>query len=600
MASRGGHVVVVGGGNAGVEAAVAASRVGTDVTLLTLNEARVGELSCNPAIGGVAKGTLVREIAALGGVMPRSADGAELQFRMLNVSKGPAVWGPRKQEDLEGYMRLQREELRRAGVRVIETEAVGLTGGPDRIGGVRTSVGTLEADSVVIAAGTFLGGRLFRGRERWSGGRSGDRAANALQTDLKSRMFHVKRFKTGTPARLLSRSLDRDRMRRQGEDGRGYRFATGPEGPGAPKTRGQCWITHTTGETSRAAERGMASSPLFKGCIEGRGPRYCPSFEDKVRRFPERNRHRVFIEPMGGGGRLAYPSGLSTSLSRETQMAMLRTVPGLEEAEVARFGYAVEYGWLDRGEFDRTLRARGVENLFFAGQVCGTSGYEEAAALGLLAGANAARAALEEQPREPDRMESYLGVMVDDLVARGTEEPYRLFSSRSENRLHLRQDNAPARMEGLARKLFGRVPDWQSRWCAALEQVRRLLDEPGWGGKSLAELARRPEVGVSDIMGLCSRLKAFPVDVVETAVLDEKYSGYIRRAHARREHLKRMERVSLDSVADYMDIELISIEARQALNRHRPRTLGEAAALSSVRHSDLEGLMIHLFGGRST
>jgi tRNA uridine 5-carboxymethylaminomethyl modification enzyme len=593
-------VVVVGGGNAGIEAALAAARLAADVTLLTLRTTRLGELSCNPAVGGVAKGTLVRELASLGGAMPRSADRAELQFRMLNVSKGPAVWGPRKQQDLQLYMALQRRELEAAGVRVLETEALSLEGPRERVEGVRTPSGVVPADAVVIAAGTFLGGRLFRGRERWRGGRVGECPSDSLEHDLRTRMFHVKRFKTGTPPRLVAATLDTGRMSRQEEDGPGYRFSPHPEGNPPLRTGRPCWITFTNSGTDRAARAGMDTSPLFGGCIGGKGPRYCPSFEDKVRRFPERDSHRVFVEPMGADGRLVYPSGLSTSLSRETQVRMLQTVPGLEKAEVARFGYAVEYGWLEQGEFDRTLRARGMENLFFAGQVCGTSGYEEAAALGLLAGANAARVAADLQPREADRMESYLGVMVDDLVGRGTDEPYRLFSSRSENRLHLRQDNAPVRMAELRRSLFGRIPSWQEEWCRGLGEVHRIMVGARCRGRSLAELARRPEMEAEDLAGLCPELREYPADVLRTAVLDEKYGGYIRRARARRERLARMEEVSLRSVGDYMEIDLITIEARQALNRQRPRTLGEAAGIPSVRHSDLEGLMIHIFGGRST
>jgi len=593
-------VVVVGGGNAGVEAAVAAAAIAEDVTLITLSRRRIGELSCNPAVGGVAKGTLVREVAALGGAMGRSADGAELQFRMLNVSKGPAVWGPRKQQDLKRYMELQRRELDTARVQVMEGEALALEGPEERVTGVRTMEGVVPAEAVVIATGTFLGGRMFRGEERWSGGRVGDAAANSLQRDLVNRMFHVKRFKTGTPPRLVSSTLNTDRMRVQEEDGPGYSFSRRRSTPRGFASRRTCWITFTTAETARAVEDGMDSSPLFGGRIGGRGPRYCPSFEDKVRRFPDRKSHRVFVEPMGAEGRIVYPSGLSTSLSRETQMKILRTVPGLEKAEVARFGYAVEYGWLDRGEFDKTLRASGVENLFFAGQVCGTSGYEEAAALGLLAGANAARVAAGLQPREPDRMESYLGVMVDDLVEKGTSEPYRLFSSRAENRLHLRQDNAPVRMAHLRRELFGRLPQWQERWGEDLSKAEKKMQMARIEGRSLAEMARKPDVDASIIAGRCPDLESIPRKVLETAVLDQKYSGYIKRAQARREQIDKMERIRLDNIGDYMEIDLITIEARQALNRKRPGTLGEAARMPSVRHSDLEGLMIHLFGGRST
>lgn len=581
-----------------MEAAVAASRIAGQVRLLTLCGGRVGELSCNPSIGGVAKGTLVREIGVLGAAMARSADGAEIQFRMLNVSKGPAVWGPRKQQDELLYRRLQRAALESSGVELIEAEAVALDGPTERLPGVVTPAGAIRGDAVVLATGTFLGGRLFRGRERWAGGRIGDGTAEGMDRDLRERMFHVKRFKTGTPPRLLASSVDTSRMTPQEEDGPGYAFAHG-SGPAQGK-RGQCWITATTAATCQAARDGMGSSPLFGGDIGGRGPRYCPSFEDKVMRFPDRSSHRVFVEPMGNGSRLVYPSGISTSLDRRTQMEMLGTIPGLERAEVARFGYAVEYGWLGRGEFDRTLRARGSTNLFFAGQICGTSGYEEAAALGLLAGANAARVSAGLEPRAPDRMESYLGVMVDDLVSRGTREPYRLFSSRAENRMHLRQDNVPARMAGLCRELFGGLPGWVREWTEAAAGVDGLLESARADGVELSRVARRPSTTSRELMRACGALEDYPEDVVRSRMLDCRYRGYIRRARARAGRLAALDGVRLDGVEDFMEVRLITVEARQALNRERPATLGEAARLPEVRHSDLEGLMLHLCQGCST
>lgn len=597
MASEG-AVVVVGGGNAGVEAAVAASRHAGRVVLLTLCRSRIGELSCNPSIGGVAKGTLVREIAALGGVMPHSADGAGIQFRMLNVSKGPAVWGPRKQQDERMYRRLQGKALESAGVEVVEAEALSLAGPTESLVGVRTNRGIIEADAVVLAVGTFLEGRLFRGRERWSGGRIGDASSDSLGEDLRRRMFHVKRFKTGTPPRLVASTVDTERMTPQHEDGPVYRFA--PDRGRGPGARGRCWITATSGRTCEAARGGLGDSPLVSGRIEGRGPRYCPSFEDKVRRFPDRKRHRVYVEPMGIQSRLVYPSGISTSLSRETQMKMLATIPGLQRAEVARFGYAVEYGWMGRGEFDNCLGARGSRNLFFAGQICGTSGYEEAAALGLLAGANAGRLAAGLDPVAPRRSESYLGVMVDDLVRKGTTEPYRLFSSRSRNRMHLRQDNAPDRMAPLCRSLFGAVPEWIRNWRTAAAEVDGILAGGSVDGVELKRLAKRPETTYGDVVGACEELAAFPEEIAWSRILDCKYEGYIRRAEARGRRMESLEGFSLNGVKDYMVIELISIEARQALNRERPATLGEAARMPSVRHSDIEGLMIHICGDGST
>ncbi len=599
-APRAVRVLVVGGGHAGIEAALAARRLGADATVVTCRRSGIGELSCNPSIGGIAKGTLVLELRGLGGAMPAATDGAMLQFRMLNRRKGPAVWGPRAQVDAALYARLQGRALARAGVEVVEDEVLALAGATERPGGVLCRrLGEVRADAVVLAAGTFLGGRLFRGDEVWRGGRSGDVASGALLEDLARRMFHVERFKTGTSPRVLSGSIDRERMEVQEEHG-AFSFSADS---GLPEEGMPCFRTRTSRSTSEAAMRHIGSSPLLGGRIEGTGPRYCPSFEDKVVRFPDRDSHPVYVEPMGRRSRLSYVSGLSTSLPRRAQEEMLRTVPGLERAVVSRYGYAVEYACMSGGELEATLRLAGTENVFAAGQVCGTSGYEEAAALGLLAGANAARCALGLDPVEPDRAESYLGVLVDDLCSGQATEPYRLFSARAENRLWLRPDNARRRMLSLAERLgtlTGRELDEARSMADEAERLRRAVEEVRIDGVPGVVLCRRPGTSTSELRRAES-LRNAPEEALRSVMLDVRYAPYVSRARARVERMRRASGVSLRGVVSYMSIDSICTEARMVLERERPENMGQAARLPGVRPSDVSNLLAWLSGGgRST
>jgi tRNA uridine 5-carboxymethylaminomethyl modification enzyme len=595
-------VVVVGAGHAGIEAALAAARMGCSVLIVTASAGRTGEMSCNPAIGGIAKGTLVREIDTLGGSMAETADATSLHFSMLNTRKGPAVWGPRVQSDVSRYASTQRAKLSDAGVRMLEDEVLSLSGPTENPSGVLCRrEGEIASTAVVLAAGTFLGGRLFRGREFWRGGRAGDISADSLDADLRRRGFHVKRFKTGTPPRVVRESVDTSALKRQERDDREFRFSFRDGEISTHKE--ECYLLRTNSRTRRAAEEHLAGSPLFGGGISGRGPRYCPSFEDKVVRFPDREDHLIHIEPMGYGSRLLYLNGLSTSLPRAAQTAMVRSLPGFGRAAIARFGYAVEYSFMDNTEIDGTLRLTRTENVFAAGQMLGTSGYEEAAALGLLAGANAARYVLDRASCVPARADSYLGVMVDDLVSRGAEEPYRLFSSRAENRLHIRQDNADLRLMPFARELgcatgedIERFEKRKREWEAA----REILERKTLQGKRAAEICRRPEISAEDMKALLPELSGLDTGTVRTAVLDEKYRGYVERTRRKLLAREEMDSVSLASVGSFLGIEEISWEAREALERHRPGSLGAAAQLPGVRYADLEGLVVFLSRKRST
>jgi tRNA uridine 5-carboxymethylaminomethyl modification enzyme len=578
-------VVVVGGGHAGVEAALAAVRVGASAVLVTAEPSAIAVMPCNPAIGGVAKGCLVREIDALGGIMGMAADHASLQFRMLNLSKGPAVWGPRVQADSEGYPRFVRKALTEAGVTIVEGMACSLTGEPGRFSAVNLEDGrSIPGDAFVLATGTYLGGVLFRGAERWPGGRAGGLSSRSLDRFL-SGLFHVERFKTGTSPRVVTATVATDALEEQSAHTFPFRFSLESGSP--VRNRMLCHLARTNERTGRAVLENIDRSPLYGRRIEGKGPRYCPSYETKVIKFPERHEHPVHLEPLSPASRLSYLNGLSTSMPQDVQYRMLRTIRGLENVEIALFGYAVEYSRLAWGEFDMTLRLSGTHNLFAAGQILGTSGYEEAAALGLLAGANAARTALDQECVVPDMEESYLGVMVSDLVRKGIDEPYRLFSSRAENRLHLRQDNAHVRLGKMARDLGilrGRRLSLVEDHLKQYREAHELISAAG-----LEYLCRRPEAAPLDVIEQDPRFAGVKPECVETAFNDIKYDGYISR-HRRRRNAAR-EHWDLPVPSIFPDAG-ISIEARQAIAACRPGTIREAAALPGVRASDLEVLTL--------
>lgn len=597
--SRKPRILVIGGGHAGVEAAVAAAANGAKVVLLTPSIRKIALMSCNPSLGGIAKGTLVREIDGLGGVAGFSADRTAIQFRMLNMKKGPAVWGPRVQTDVQRYCLEQLLRLREAGVEIVEGVAEAFQGPTELLSGVLLQDGSiLKADGFVLAVGTFLRGMLHRGMRSWPGGRRGDISSESLEDDLRKRMFHVKRFKTGTSPRIVRSSINTSVLQEQSTNDMGFSFSWRSLEPVSNTEK--CWVSRTTGKTESIVRESLEQSPLYSGRITGKGPRYCPSFEDKVTKFPERTGHPIHLEPMGSRSRIMYLNGLSTSLPEEIQERMVRSLPGFENAVIAAYGYSVEYTCFETGQFNRALRLVNSKNLYAAGQILGTSGYEEAAAAGLLAGANAARSAQGLDEAVPDRMESYLGVMVDDLVSTGAEEPYRLFSSRSENRLYLRQDNADRRMRKLGRSLGtlsnAREEHMESK-ILEYGNTLELLRKTRIKGETVESLCRRPEVTPEDVAKMLNTNPAISLETIRTAVLDAKYSGYIQRAGRKHRARERYMEVSLASIDDFMEVISLSIEAAEAMNSRRPESIGQAEKMSGVRQADIEALVLHLMRG---
>jgi tRNA uridine 5-carboxymethylaminomethyl modification enzyme len=613
-------VLVVGGGHAGVEAAAAAARLGCRTLLVTPDLGRLGQMSCNPAIGGVAKGVVAREIDALGGVMGAATDAATIHFRMLNRSKGPAVWGPRAQCDRGLYPRAVRAILETHGELelfqgTVRSLILGKARGADRdvVEGVVLEGGLeITAGAVVITAGTFLRGRIHEGLSRSrAGGRAGEAAVQALAESLEGLGLEVRRFKTGTPPRVDGRTVDFRALERQDGELPGYRFSgwRGAERPGdAP-----CWLTWT-GDALRDLVLGhLEESALYGGEISGRGPRYCPSIEDKVVRFPDAARHKVFLEPEGLDTRELYVNGLSTSLPFEVQRAFLRTLPGLEEVEITRPGYAIEYDYLPPQQLHLTLETRRVKGLFLAGQVNGTTGYEEAAGQGIVAGLNAALGAQGRPSWIPGREEAYLGVLVDDLVTRGVDEPYRLFTSRAEFRLLLRQDNAPERLCSAAAELGLLTPEqgawWKertaarSRWTTWMTdaRLRPQLANPvleAGGSAPIREpappgnIVRRPEVTVEALLAAAGCDAPLPgeAEVLGSVAVELRYEGYVRREEARAKRLGRLGRLAIPEGFSYGECLTLRVEAREQLERAAPANLAQAGRVRGVTPADLQNL----------
>jgi tRNA uridine 5-carboxymethylaminomethyl modification enzyme len=635
-------VIVVGGGHAGTEAALAAARMGCTTLLLSHNIETLGQMSCNPSIGGIGKGHLVREVDALGGAMALATDESGIQFRILNGSKGPAVRATRAQADRVRYKAAIRHRLENQPnlwlfQQAVDDLIVESDGQGERVAGAVTQVGVVfRGRTVVLTAGTFLDGRIHVGLNHHAGGRAGDPPAVRLSERLKALQLPQGRLKTGTPPRIDGRSIDYSRCTEQPGDGM-------PDAQGVISSpmpvfsfmgradmhprQVPCWITHTTAQTHDIIRSGLDRSPMFTGKIEGVGPRYCPSVEDKVHRFADKDSHQIFLEPEGLDTHEVYPNGISTSLPFDIQYALVRSLPGLENAHILRPGYAIEYDYFDPRALKSSFETRQIGGLFFAGQINGTTGYEEAAAQGLFAGINAALQVRGEAPWMPRRDQAYLGVLVDDLITKGVTEPYRMFTSRAEFRLQLREDNADLRLTEIGRRLglvddarweaFARKRDAVSRETERLRstwvnprtlseaEAQRVLGKPIEHEHSLADLLRRPDVDYQTLMGLEGGRWASPEvsretlgeafdAVVEQIDIAAQYAGYIDRQRDEVERAAHFEGLRLPPDIDYLQVTALSIEVRQKLQRHRPETLGQASRISGVTPAAVSLLLVHL------